>query len=89
MPTKLKLGVPHSDPVVESLSLSAAEPPDINYNLHIDAALEANCLSSLQLEAICYACQRHEQFLSKGQRCGFFIGDGAGVGKVEDVFGPA
>lgn len=81
-PTKLKIGSPHSDPIVESVSLSAAEPPDIHYKLHIDDAIEHGCLSSLQLEAICYACQRHEQFLPDKQRCGFFIGDGAGVGKV-------
>lgn len=67
---------------MESLSLSAAEPPDIHYKLRIDDAIERECLSSLQLEAISYACQRHEQFLPSNQRCGFFIGDGAGVGKV-------
>ena len=33
-------------------------------------------LSGLQLESIVYACQRHEQLLPRGVRCGFFIGDG-------------
>ena len=36
-------------------------------------------LSSLQLEAIAYACQAHETRLPDGSRAGFFIGDGAGV----------
>lgn len=36
-------------------------------------------LSSLQLEAIAYACQTHETRLPNGCRAGFFIGDGAGV----------
>lgn len=52
-------------------SLSAAykelvEPGDI-----------AKGLSALQLEAVVYACQRHEQRLPDGSRAGFFIGDGA------------
>jgi P-loop containing NTP hydrolase pore-1 len=38
--------------------------------------VENNKLSALQLESIVYACQRHEQFLPDGSRCGFFIGDG-------------
>ncbi|CAN0505883.1 unnamed protein product, partial [Laminaria digitata] len=36
-------------------------------------------LSSLQLEAVAYACQAHETRLPDGSRAGFFIGDGAGV----------
>lgn len=36
-------------------------------------------LSSLQLEAVAYACQTHETRLPDGSRAGFFIGDGAGV----------
>lgn len=36
-------------------------------------------LSSLQLEAISYACQTHDSRLPNGSRAGFFIGDGAGV----------
>lgn len=38
-------------------------------------------LSALQLEAVVYACQTHQKFLPSGERLGFFIGDGAGVGK--------
>jgi hypothetical protein len=48
--------------------------------------VELEKLSALQLEAIVYACQRHEQFLPDGNRAGFFIGDGAGVGKVRPLF---
>lgn len=39
-------------------------------------------LSSLQLEAVAYACQAHETRLPDGSRAGFFIGDGAGVSIV-------
>jgi hypothetical protein len=38
-------------------------------------------LSALQLEGVLYACQRHVQRLETGERKGFFLGDGTGVGK--------
>ena len=76
-PRKLEYGCPHPDPVVETASLAAVEPPDITHKLHLDDLVEACKLSGLQLESIVYACQRHEQLLPDGSRCGFFIGDGA------------
>ena len=45
-------------------------------------SMQEGTLSSLQLETICYACQRHQQLLPDKTRAGFFIGDGPGVGKV-------
>jgi hypothetical protein len=39
-------------------------------------------LSSLQLETVCYAGMRHSRVGAGGSRLGFFLGDGAGVGKV-------
>ena len=44
-------------------------------------------LSGLQLESIVYACQRHQQQLPDQSRAGFFIGDGAGVGKGRTIAG--
>ena len=41
----------------------------------------------VQLESIVYACQRHERMLPDNQRAGFFIGDGAGVGKGRTIAG--
>ena len=38
-------------------------------------------LSALQLEAVVLACQTFERLLPTGERRGFFLGDGAGVGK--------
>ncbi|KAK9811987.1 hypothetical protein WJX73_006484 [Symbiochloris irregularis] len=86
-PSKLALGIDHPDPVVETASLAAVEPPDVTYTLHIDDVIEAGLLSGLQLESIVYACQRHEGFMPDGFRCGFFIGDGAGVGKGRTIAG--
>jgi hypothetical protein len=44
-------------------------------------------LSALQLEAIVYSCQKHQDFLPNNHRCGFLIGDGAGVGKGRTIAG--
>nr|XP_021497498.1 protein strawberry notch homolog 2 isoform X6 [Meriones unguiculatus] len=44
-------------------------------------------MSHPSLEAITYACQQHEVLLPSGQRAGFLIGDGAGVGKGRTVAG--
>jgi hypothetical protein len=75
-PAKLPFGKPHPDPVVETASLGAVEPPDVTYELQLDDLVESGALSGLQLESIVYACQRHEQFLPDRSRCAFFIGDG-------------
>ncbi|XP_077995470.1 protein strawberry notch homolog 1-like [Glandiceps talaboti] len=88
MPSKLKLGIPHPDPVVETSSLSSILPPNIWYRLSIpEHVIDYGYLSALQLEAIIYACQQHETFLANGDRAGFLVGDGAGVGKGRTVAG--
>ncbi|PKU73497.1 hypothetical protein MA16_Dca008061 [Dendrobium catenatum] len=87
-PPKLSLGDPHPDPVVETSSLSAVQPPEPTYHLKIMDELEkSKSLSCLQIETIVYACQRHLQHLQNGARAGFFIGDGAGVGKGRTIAG--
>ncbi|KAJ8367226.1 hypothetical protein AAFF_G00324060 [Aldrovandia affinis] len=86
-PSKSTIGISHPDIVVETNTLSSV-PPDITYRLSIPAATIARgLLSALQLEAIIYACQQHEVILQNGQRAGFLIGDGAGVGKGRTVAG--
>lgn len=87
VPSKLHVGAPHPDPVVETASLAAVEPPDITYELHLDDLVQGKVLSGLQLESIVYACQRHQQLLPDGTRAGMFIGDGAGVGKGRTIAG--
>ena len=44
-------------------------------------------LSQLQLEGVLYACTQHQNILPSGERAGFFIGDGAGVGKGRQISG--
>nr|CAD7463383.1 unnamed protein product [Timema tahoe] len=88
MPTKLKLGKKHPDPVVETASLSSVEPTDVWFSLSLpDQTIQSGALSALQLEAVTYASQQHEHFLPDGTRAGFLIGDGAGVGKGRTIAG--
>ncbi|XP_063244312.1 protein strawberry notch-like isoform X2 [Bacillus rossius redtenbacheri] len=88
MPSKLKLGKKHPDPVVETASLSSVEPPEVWYNLSLpEETIKSGWLSALQLEAITYASQQHDHFLPDGSRAGYLIGDGAGVGKGRTIAG--
>ncbi|EMP24159.1 Protein strawberry notch like protein 2 [Chelonia mydas] len=88
VPSKSKIGKQHPDRVVETSTLSSVPPPDITYTLSLPSSVADNgLLSALQLEAIVYACQQHEVLLPNGQRAGFLIGDGAGVGKGRTVAG--
>ncbi|XP_050215928.1 protein FORGETTER 1 isoform X2 [Mercurialis annua] len=87
-PPKLSIGPPHPDPIVETSSLSAVQPPEPTYDLKIKEDLEKTmALSCLQIETLVYACQRHLQHLPSGARAGFFVGDGAGVGKGRTIAG--
>uniref|UniRef100_A0A8C3Y9K8 Protein strawberry notch homolog 1 n=1 Tax=Catharus ustulatus TaxID=91951 RepID=A0A8C3Y9K8_CATUS len=71
-----------------SCSLSSVTPPDVWYQTSIsEETIDSGWLSALQLEAITYAAQQHETFLPNGDRAGFLIGDGAGVGKGRTIAG--
>uniref|UniRef100_A0A2K5KA99 Protein strawberry notch homolog 1 n=1 Tax=Colobus angolensis palliatus TaxID=336983 RepID=A0A2K5KA99_COLAP len=88
MPIKLKIGLHHPDAVVETSSLSSVTPPDVWYKTSIaEETIDNGWLSALQLEAITYAAQQHETSLPNGDRAGFLIGDGAGVGKGRTIAG--
>ncbi|CAI8027595.1 Protein strawberry notch homolog 1, partial [Geodia barretti] len=87
-PSKLRIGHSHPDPIVESSSLSSVEPPQVWFDLKLPPhVIEQIQLSSLQLEAVVYACQQHMNILSDGSRAGFLVGDGAGVGKGRTIAG--
>ena len=91
------LGQRHPDPVVETTSLSFANlPDDIDQELDLPSALfrpksAANplggALSRLQLETVAYASRRHATDLPSGERSGFFLGDGVGLGKGRQLAG--
>lgn len=57
-PPKLSIGPPHPDPIVETSSLSAVQPPEPIYDLRIKDDMESSkALSCLQIETLVYACQ--------------------------------
>uniref|UniRef100_A0A8C7Q404 Protein strawberry notch homolog 1 n=1 Tax=Oncorhynchus mykiss TaxID=8022 RepID=A0A8C7Q404_ONCMY len=88
MPMKLRIGLRHPDPVVETSSLSSVNPPNVWYRMSIpEETIDRGWLSALQLEAITYASQQHETFLPNGDRASYLIGDGAGVGKGRTIAG--
>jgi hypothetical protein len=88
VPRKVTAGCPHPDKVVVNRTLMQVEPPDVTYtpNLH-PKVIEKGLLSNVQLESITYAGQRHEHRLPSGERAGFLLGDGAGVGKGRQLAG--
>lgn len=77
---------PHPGKLVQSAAMAAVEPPAPTYVPNLPGEIvERGLLSLAQLEAVVYAGQAHEQHLPNGQRRGFFIGDGTGVGKGRSI----
>lgn len=86
--------LPHPAEIVESQSLAATSAPHVLYTsvyeqpggpLH--AVLLDGRLSALQLETVVLCGARHARLLPNGRRAGFFLGDGAGVGKGRQIAG--
>ncbi len=93
-PKYVNFGVPHPDELIESASLGSADLPPITYKLKLKEkpCVTNGALSNAQLESITYACQISEKRMkpdTNGQanRLGFFLGDGAGVGKGRQLAG--
>ena len=89
VPSKVTQGATHPDHVVETSTLSQLTPPDVpkGFDHRLHDAVEAETLSSMQLESVVYASMKHEQRLKGGRRAGFFLGDGPGVGKGRQIAG--
>ena len=82
--------VSHPDPLIESSSLTSITPIPLVYFPHddlVNRVIQPRLLSGSQLETVLRASQRHEQRLYTGERMGFFLGDGAGVGKGRQLAG--
>ena len=78
----------HPAPLVESSAMSAVSSPELHYKPKLDQKIiDSGALSDAQLENISYAGQAHEQMLPDGERKGYFIGDGTGVGKGRQLAG--
>ena len=88
VPKDVHIGGPHPSEVVESESLSCVDLPEVNYDLKLPKSVfENNGLSNVQAEAVVYACQAHSQRLPTGERMGFLLGDGVGLGKGRTIAG--
>lgn len=76
-------GADHPDILIQSSAMANVKPPPITYELSLrPKVFKNNLLSRPQLETIAYACQAHDLLLpNQTHRKGFFLGDGAGVGK--------
>ncbi|HET6719577.1 MAG TPA: strawberry notch family protein, partial [Rhodocyclaceae bacterium] len=89
-PQRLKIpgAKAHPGKLVQSSAMSAVEPPAPTYTPNLPAeVIKDGLLSLAQLEAIVYAGQAHSETLPNGERRGFFIGDGTGVGKGREISG--
>lgn len=84
-PVHVLEGVAHPDHVVETSSLANVQPPEIRFNHNLKDCVKRGQLSSLQLETVLYANMRFNLRLPNGSRAGFFLGDGAGVGKGRQI----
>ncbi|CAN0020567.1 unnamed protein product [Pylaiella littoralis] len=84
-----ELGNAHPGDISEPGLLAAVALPPPTYGSEaFDGTVIADTkLSRLQLEGVLYAAQRHTHILPDGKRAGFFIGDGAGVGKGRQIAG--
>ena len=80
--------VAHPTPLVESAAMSAADRPaltDASVPPLPASVITDGLLSDAQLEAVCLAQQSFAKSLPSGQRQGFFIGDGTGLGKGREA----
>ena len=89
-PSKVRVpgAKPHPTALVESTAMASVLPPNPTYQPILPKkAVESGQPSEAQIEQILYAGQAHEQFLANGQRRGYFIGDGTGLGKGTEISG--
>ena len=73
----------HPDALVETASLRSIPLPPINFETCLDEEIRDGLLSDAQLETVVYANMRFSS--PERPRPGFFLGDGAGVGKGRQI----
>ena len=79
---------PHNAKIVETMSMAGVAEPDIYMKPNLpQSVIDNGDLTEVQLPAIAHAIQAHSRELPNGQRGGFFIGDGTGVGKGRTIAG--
>ena len=84
----VKNAQPHPAHLVESAAMASVPSPAKTYVPNIPQSLiDSGALSAAQLENVINAGQAHERTLHTGERRGYFIGDGTGVGKGREIAG--
>lgn len=84
----VKNAQPHPAHLVESAAMASVPSPAKTYVPNIPQSLiDSGALSAAQLENVINAGQANEQILPTGERRGYFIGDGTGVGKGREIAG--
>ncbi|RLC88358.1 MAG: hypothetical protein DRJ03_02895, partial [Chloroflexi bacterium] len=85
---RIKGSKKHPAPLSQSAAMASVPMPDPSYPPKIPRkTITSGALSDVQLEAIVYAGQAHGKKLPSGERQGFLIGDGTGIGKGREVAG--
>jgi hypothetical protein len=76
---------PHPDKLVETTSLHSVSTtfrPAVSVKLSLPSrALIDGLLTNILVELYFRSLAQHESYIPNGRRCGFYMGDGAGVGK--------
>lgn len=89
-PSKVSIpgAIEHPADLVESAAMASVPPPDPTYTPNLPSEIvTSGALSEAQIENLVYAGQAHGQMLETGERRGYFIGDGTGVGKGRQISG--
>lgn len=73
----------HPDALVETASLRSVPMPPLTFEHCLQEEVDSGVLSDAQLETVIYANMRFNQ--PDRPRMGFFLGDGAGVGKGRQI----
>jgi len=74
----------HPHAIVESTAMATVSAPELEYEADLPPEARS-ALSGAQLEAVERAGAAHSRRLDEDVRCGFFIGDGTGVGKGREA----
>ena len=85
---KIKGSKKHITPLVESSAMASVEAPNVEYKPNIpQLSITSGKLTDAQLEVIVKTGASHNQILPSGERKGYYIGDGTGVGKGREIAG--
>lgn len=81
----LDIGSDHPSLLAESATLHATDTPSISAELQKELLsskyVDPGKISNVQMQAVLLCKQSWQQFLPNGERKGFFLGDGTGLGK--------